>query len=606
MQVKRVPSLAKPVKAAIQVPGSKSIANRALLCAALAKGASTIDNLPDSEDVAVMLEALPQLGARVRKVRSGKQAAQSVVIAGTPKVKKSTKQKTVVHTENAGTATRFMLPHIPSGGVLTGNRYMQKRPIGELVQSLQQLGMEMEAPTSCPPVQVLNNTVSKRDVVLDSSVSSQYVSSLMMFGPKVESALRKPLRISRTGKIVSQPYVKMTQQVMQHFGATVRMKDERTITAGGSYVANDFSVPADASSATYWWALAAITGSVITTPGVHPDAAVAQADTAMLAILQKMGCTIQQYAMQNGEVVNAGVVVSGPRTLKPITVDMRACPDAVLSVAIVAACADGTSLIKHIAHLEAKETNRLTLLRENLHRVGIRTELEGSTGQHLRIYGNPQALKPAIITTDNDHRFAMAFAILGQRVDGMHIEQPQCVRKSYANFWNDLRAVQRIAKQQNIVLIGMRGTGKSTVGAYWAKRYNTSLLDTDDLIEQHIGTTIQAFVAAKGWSAFRKVERQIVKRALKQTGVVVSLGGGAVLDAVTQRELANHLVVFIYSPVTELHKRLRADHANTQRPAFADVNSTKPMSLAELRNVWNERKELYYSLADYVLDSRNN
>lgn len=549
--VKRIQPLAKPVKYSLAVPGSKSFVNRALICAALKKGVTTIYNPNYCDDVVYLIRALDALGVRIVKTPT------KLVVYGTGGV--FTKPKRSLFLGNAGTAIRFVLPFVPAGTVITGNAAMQQRPIQPLVEALRQLGYVIESPTGCPPVKIIDTTISRSSVTIDGSLSSQYISALVF----LQSTLTKPFQLHITGVQSSRPYIAMTKAV---------------ITYVNKHKA--YTVPADASSATYWWALAAITGSKITVDNI--DLNIQQADLQFLNALKRMGCRVD------------GTTVTGPQTLTPITINMRDFPDSVMSLAVVAACTPGKTIITNIEHLKVKETDRLAVLVKNLKAVGVKV---AATTSQLTIYGNPKTLHGGPIATHNDHRFAMAFAILGLRQPGIIIDDTECVRKSYPNFWKDLRAVQQQSKKQTIVLTGMRASGKTTLGQALAKQYKAHFIDIDVEITKHVRMPISTYVTKYGWDAFRSVEKKVTKQFATIENAVIATGGGTLISAQNYAIFKHYYIIFLHVPISVLKDRLRKD--TNVRPAL------QTHTLKEIGGIWKERKATYFSIADQIYDSRH-
>lgn len=575
MPSKIIKPLAKPIKYALGVPGSKSYMNRALICVALAQGTSRITQPNYCDDTQRLLKALQQLGVSITP------NATAISIRG--KRGGFVVPRRTLQMGNAGTATRFLTPLLPVGARLTGDAYMQKRPLTDLLHALTDLGFVVDAPSGCPPVTMLSREQSNSTITVSGKVSSQYLSALLLLAP----TLPHGLTIQVKSRLVSRPYVDATIHVMKQFGIRVQRKGYTQFrVAAQKYKATNYTVPADSSSATYWWTLAAITGSAITVANI--DLNDKQPDLAFLSALQRMGCTVQ------------GTTVTGPQQLKPITIDMGDFPDSVMSLAVVAACAPGITTIKNIAHLTVKETDRLHLLVRNLRAVGITAKASSS---ELRIQGNPAKIKGGNIVTEHDHRFAMAFAILGLRTGKMRIDIPSCVKKSYPTFWNDLQAVQRHSAQQTIVLTGMRGSGKSTIGKQLAKRYRAQFIDTDVEIEKHAGISITEYVKLHGWKQFRILEERIAKRYARVRNAIIATGGGTLLSDTSYVKLKHNYIILLHAPLSMLHARVNADKRTKQRrPALMTHKITGKRN--ELAQVWKQRKTRYYHVADNIYDSR--
>ncbi len=565
-----VTPLAKPIKYSIAVPGSKSLMNRALICAALGKGKSVLRNPIYCDDTNYMMNALEKLGVRIVK------KPNAVWIYG--KGGKFTSPQRPLHLGNAGTTTRFLIPLVPAGTIVTGNKHMQKRPLTDLLKALETLGYIYETETGCPPVKIVSRNQATSTITIKGTMSSQYISALLMLAP----TLQKRLTINVSGTLVSKPYVAMTLQVMKEFGIKVTNKNFKQFTIQPqTYTPTTYEVEGDASSATYWWALAAISGSTITVTNVPEDTL--QPDRDILRVLEKMDCRVE------------GNTVIGPVTSpNAVEVSMRHMPDAVMSVAMVAVCARGTTVLKQIAHLAIKETNRLTVLADNLKNLGVKVKV---TKDRIEITGQPKKWKRGVIATHDDHRFAMAFGILGLVQPGITIDTPACVRKSYPTFWNDLRSIQRHSKDQTIVLTGMRGSGKSTLAKHLAKKYTATLIDLDNEIEKELGMTINQFIdknPSTGWKGFRKVERELTKKFSNQKNTIIATGGGTLMFDENYAIIKHNYIVFLNSPLAVLKKRLVQD--SNKRPAL--LHDT----LKELGSIWQERKSQYYFVADQIFD----
>jgi 3-phosphoshikimate 1-carboxyvinyltransferase len=407
-----------PIVAEVSVPGSKSLTNRALMVASLAEGTSHLSNVLHSDDTDYMMTHLRTLGVSLHATADhvemeGRGGCFPAADASLP-------------CGNAGTTVRFLTALctlVPGTQLITGDQRMQARPIGDLVEALAGLGADVEATDRCPPVRVRSRGLQGGSVRVRANISSQYLSGLLMVSPYAQ----QPVSLDVVGEMVSPSYIDLTLDVMAAFGVTVDRSERRRFNIPlQRYKAQAFAIEGDATSAGYWWALAAITGSRITVRNVHP--ASHQGDIELLPILERMGCEIS---------LSQGVTVQGPATLRsPGVVDMSRLPDGVMTLAVIAALARGETSLVNVANLRVKESNRLAALVKELHRVGIAaTELPDG----LRIHGGePQG---AVIDTYADHRMAMSFAVLGARVPGMSIRDPACVSKSYPTFFEQLQAL---------------------------------------------------------------------------------------------------------------------------------------------------------------------
>jgi 3-phosphoshikimate 1-carboxyvinyltransferase len=409
-----------PLDARVRVPGSKSLSNRALLIAALARGQSRLAGVLDSDDIQVMARALRAVGARIE---IGADAWLVDGVDGAPRVPVAP-----VDVGASGTAARFLtalLALVPGPAHLDGSPRMRERPIADLVDALRALGVDIEAQGmgGCPPVRCRGGASFGGSVEVNASRSSQYVSALLLIGPYARGSFELHMQ---SGLLVSRPYVDVTLQTMRTFGAAAGWEGEAGlwVTPGRGYAGRDYAIEPDASTAAYFFAAAAITGGrvcVLDLPGAS-----AQADMGFLGVLEQMGCTVVRN--------DAGVEVRGPAArLKAVDVDMNAMPDAVLAAAVVAAFAEGTTQIRNVGNLRIKESDRLAALETELRRLGADAH---ASADGLTI--TPGPLHAATIQTYDDHRMAMAFGLAGLRVPGVRIADPSCVSKSWPQYFQAL------------------------------------------------------------------------------------------------------------------------------------------------------------------------
>jgi 3-phosphoshikimate 1-carboxyvinyltransferase len=339
-----------------------------------------------------------------------------------------------------------------------GSPRMRQRPIQDLLDGLAALGVRArsEAGTGCPPVRIETAGLSGGEVCVSGSVSSQFVSALLMAAP----AAARPVTIRVTGPLVSKPYVDMTLAVMAHFDCRLKIEDCRMqnaeqhqepcvssgllpefcnlqsaicihVPAPAVYRACRYVVEPDASSASYFLAAAAATGGQVTVEGLWRDSA--QGDVRFAEVLQEMGCEVA-WGPQ-------GVTVKGPAALRGVQVDLGAMPDMVLTLAPLALLARGRTVIRNVANLRVKESDRLAALAAELARLGaqVRQFPDG-----LEILP-PETIRPAEVATYNDHRMAMGMSIVGLARPGVAIAGAECVSKTYPGFFEDL---ERLTEQQ--------------------------------------------------------------------------------------------------------------------------------------------------------------
>ncbi|MEJ2037961.1 MAG: 3-phosphoshikimate 1-carboxyvinyltransferase [Desulfosarcinaceae bacterium] len=402
-------------KASVQVPGSKSYTHRTLIAAALSDGACMVRNPLRSEDTQLTLEALGRMGVAY------KDQGEALELAGCSGRLGPCREP--IHLGTSGTSMRLLAGIVVLGQgtyTLTGSERMHQRPIQPLLDSLKELGVEARslAGNGCPPVAVEGGQCPGGRTRIDCSVSSQYLSALMLAGP----CLAHGLRINVTGGPVSKPYIDLTVDILHTFGIRLE-RDGYTrfkIPGGQVYQAGDYTVEADGSQAGYFWGAAAISGNLVKAEGV--TSASRQGDVALARVLERMGCRVDDAP--------DGIAVAGAPALTGVDVDMADMPDMVPTLAVVAAFARGTTTIRNVAHLRAKESDRLAAVCRELGKMGIRTASDEDT---LTIHGGrPQG---ADIETYNDHRIAMSFAMAGVKVPGVRILDEACVEKSFPGFW---------------------------------------------------------------------------------------------------------------------------------------------------------------------------
>ena len=412
---------AGPLDFTIRVPGSKSLTNRALVLAALAETECTLTGALQSEDTQVMADCLRQLGWAV----AVDAPAERITVTRPPGSAIIPERTADLFVGNSGTTVRFLTAMLALGkGVynLDGVPRMRERPIQDLLDALGQLGVSAtsDAGTGCPPVTVHANGLYGGAVRVKADTSSQYLSGLLLAAPFAGG----DTVIEVAAGAVSEPYILMTVALLREFGLLV---DE---IAPGRYVVpgrqghdrREFAVEPDASSASYFFAAAAITGGRATVTGLTRDSL--QGDVAFVDALAAMGCAVTEWPA-------ALTVVGGP--LRGIDLDMNAISDTVMTLAAVACFADGPTTIRNVAHIRHKETDRLAAVATELRKFGAAVT---ETADGLVIV--PGALTGAAVDTYNDHRMAMSLALVGLRIPGVVVNDPGCVGKTYPGFWRDL------------------------------------------------------------------------------------------------------------------------------------------------------------------------
>lgn len=417
------------MKAEVRPPGSKSITNRALVCAALAEGTSILRGALDSEDTHVMIAGLRSLGIVIDVQDNGRILTVHGCGGSFPV------QTADIFVENSGTTIRFLTALVALGHGrfrLDGIARMRERPIGDLAAALNQLGaqVECESPDQCPPVAVTASGLVGGGVTIRGDLSSQFLSGLMMVSPFAD----KDVAIQVEGTLVSIPYVEMTESVMQAFGAQVSRTPDNShirVATDARYAAREYAIEPDASAASYFWAAAAIAGGQVTVLGLHRNSL--QGDVQFVECLRQMGCDVTYHS--------DSVTVTG-RQLRGVDVDMNGISDTVQTLSVVALFAEGSTRIRNVGHIRHKETDRIAAVATELRKLGA-TVAEHSDGLEIQ----PGPLRAAAIDTYNDHRMAMSFALAGLKIPGVVIKDPGCTVKTYPEYFQDLNKLLRNSEE---------------------------------------------------------------------------------------------------------------------------------------------------------------
>ena len=415
--------ISHPMNASVRVPGSKSLTNRALLVAALAQGQTRLSNALFSDDSRYFAESLVRLGFSIISDES----SSSYLIQGLGG--RIPAHQADLYVGNAGTAARFLTAMLSLGqGVFTvdGEPRMRQRPIGDLIQALNQLGVDVASPTGCLPIRMKAGGLNGGKTSVSGEASSQFLSGMLMAAPYAKSAME----ITVTGELNSKPYVDLTLGVMADFGVAVDRKGyEQFRILPGRYQAREtYSIESDASAASYFFAAPAILSGTVRVENI--SRASRQGDIAFLDILQRMGCQV--------ETGSNYIDVTGPEKLNGVDVDMSDVSDTAQTLAVIAPFGTSPTTIHGIGFIRAKETDRIGAVSAELSRLGVKVE-EHADG--MTIFP-AQAIHPAFIHTYNDHRMAMAFALIGLKVPGIQIENPTCVSKTFPNFFDVLETLR--------------------------------------------------------------------------------------------------------------------------------------------------------------------
>jgi len=401
--------------ASVSVPGSKSYTHRVLIAASLSDGTCTIKNGLKSEDTVLTANALRQTGISITEENN-----HLIVKGGNGRLKTC---KDPIFLGNSGTSMRLLTGVVSIGeGVytLTGTDRMCERPIQDLLDGLNQIGVSARSKfgNGCPPIEVPGGITKGGAISIRCDKSSQYISSLLLLAP----CTKEGLDITVIGEMVSKPYVDLTLDIMSLFGIKCKRYgyEQFTIKGRQPYKAGAFLVEPDCSQAGYFWAAAAVMGADIKVKDINENTR--QGDIRFTRILEQMGCEIIHE--QDGVRVRGGA-------LSGIEADMADMPDMVPTLAVVAAFAKGKTVIKNVAHLKDKESDRLGSVAAELSKIGI--DAKANESGLIVTGGEPHG---AEIETYNDHRMAMSFSLVGLKVPGIVIKNERCVDKSFPTFWD--------------------------------------------------------------------------------------------------------------------------------------------------------------------------
>ncbi len=404
----------------VRVPGSKSVTNRALLLAGLASGTSVLRGALEAGDTDAFAAGLRSLGVAVER------RGDDLLVTGAGGVFPATGAD--VFCAEAGTAARFLLAAAAAGDGayrFDAAPQLRRRPLGLLLDALRAQGARTQPDDATGlPLTLQARGLTGGAVRLPGDTSSQFVSALLMAAPLGNA----PLDL-RVDGLVSRPYVTMTLRMMEQFGARPEdAGDDRFVVAPGSYDGREYDVEPDASTASYFFAAAAVAGRVQVL-GLRREHAL-QGDVAFLDVLECMGCTVDDEP--------EGVRVAGPAALAGLTVDMTDIPDTFMTLAAIAPLATSPVTVTGIGNVRLKESDRIAAVEENLRRTGVKTE---SGPDWLRVF--PGTPRGASVDPHDDHRIAMAFSVLGLRVPGIVIEDPGCVAKTCPTFFDLWTALEQ-------------------------------------------------------------------------------------------------------------------------------------------------------------------
>ena len=413
----------------VDIPGSKSITNRAMILAALNEKETLLKNMLFSDDTLYMIDALQKLGNELIVDKE----AKTVLIKPN---KEKNWGKVELFVGNAGTAMRFLPTYIATGNgevVLTGIERMKDRPIKDLVDALQGLGVEVEyvERIGFPPIRIKAKGLNGGRISIKGDKSSQYITSILLSAPYAKS----PVEIDIIGDLVSIPYVEITKKMMEDFGATFKNDNYKKLTIEpAKYSRDSYIIEGDCSSASYFFAMAAIAKSRVRLNNVTINSI--QGDIKFLEVLLNMGLTL----IESGE---NHIVVEGQKDLKGISVDMKHISDTAQTLSVVALFAKGPTEIKNVYNMRIKETDRIKACYNELTKLGAKV-IEKEDG--LIIYPKENINdynKNVLIDTYDDHRMAMSFSLAGLLIDNVKIHDPNCVSKTFPNYFEEFGKIYK-------------------------------------------------------------------------------------------------------------------------------------------------------------------
>ncbi|KAF5027516.1 hypothetical protein F66182_365 [Fusarium sp. NRRL 66182] len=615
--VQITPGVPKDLDVTVAPPGSKSISNRALVLAALGSGTCRIKNLLHSDDTEYMLSAIHQLGGASY---SWQEAGEVLVVEGKGGNLQASKEP--LYLGNAGTASRFLTTVVAlaspgedaSTNILTGNARMKVRPIGALVDALRSNGVEIEylGKENSLPLRIdAAGGFKGGEIELAATISSQYVSSILMAAPYAKNPVT--LRLVG-GKPISQPYIDMTISMMSSFGVDVKVSADEPNTyhiPQSTYInPSEYTIESDASSATYPLAVAAITGTKCTIPNIGSKSLQGDARFAV-DVLRPMGCSVEQS--------DYSTTVTGPAPgqLKALThVDMEPMTDAFLTASVLAAVASGTTRITGIANQRVKECNRIAAMKDQLAKFHVQcNELEDGIEVHGKGQDGGISTAEVGIYCYDDHRVAMSFSVLAVvSPSPVIITERECVGKTWPGWWDilsqvfkvdmigeepdnvaDEEADQETAIERSVFIIGMRGAGKTTAGSWMAKLLGWKFMDLDQELEKRAGRTIPEMVRGdRGWEGFRADELSLLRDVIEKNsrGHVFSCGGGLVETPVARELLKNYgknggIVLLVHRDTDQVVEYLNRD-------------KTRPAYTTEILQVYLHRKGFYNECSTHL------
>lgn len=585
------------VSGQIRVPGSKSISNRVLLMAAMGSGTCRLSGILHSDDTQVMINALERIGTKFEWIDNN----EVLVVNGTGGKFRITDSEQDIFVNHSGTSARFLTTFLTlvrgesdAPIRLTGSSRMKERPMGPLVDSLRTNGCKINylENEGCLPL-AINHTGLKGGIFhMTAKVSSTFVTSVLMSAPYASSPMTIELEEKNP---TSLPYILMTIELMAKFNIHVeRQGMNRFIVPCGVYEnPSDLEVEVDASSATYPLSMAAVTGGTVRVLGLGRESL--QGDAKFCTLLERMGCS----AVQNDN----STTVTGPSDglLQSVDINMESMTDAFMTAAVIGAVACGVTKIRGISNQRVKECNRIEVMVNELKKIGIPSgELED--GMWVEGIGKwdlkkrRETLKKSYISCHNDHRIAMSFAVLGCVLDQLIITDKECTEKTYPSFWEDCRNKLGLTIRSHltspvddvinnpcdslppcVIVIGMRGCGKSVLSQKASTQLQLKFIDIDVILEQQFRQSFSQYVSQFGLQKFRQEESELLKKLVtdKPSGSIICCGGGVVESELARTLLKNYAyVVYIKRDLDSIISNLGREISPRRIDLLEPVEST--------------------------------
>ncbi|WP_458901808.1 3-phosphoshikimate 1-carboxyvinyltransferase [Cetobacterium somerae] len=413
-------------KATIDIPGSKSITNRALILSALSGKTIILKNILLSDDTKYMIDALRALNNTIEIDEINK----TLKIIGNRNPKYDNLN---LYIGNAGTAMRFLSSYLATGegtATLYGNDRMNQRPIKDLVDSLVQLGIDVEYLSNYgyPPIRITSKGVFASYVKIDGSKSSQYISSILMAAPNFKNSIK----IELSGRVVSKPYIDMTLAMMADFGVSFNYDNNSVHISPQEYNIDEYLIEGDMSSASYFLAMALISNSTITLNNFFKNSI--QGDSKFLNILEKIGLKILNFN-------DTTITVKGVPTYKGIKLSMNDIPDVAQTLAVVGLFATSPTKVWDVENMRIKETDRISALKNEI--LKIHGDFIEFTDGFLITPKPLENYQGDFLKTYDDHRMAMSLSLIGLRVPGIKILDPDCVSKTFPNFFKEFSKIYK-------------------------------------------------------------------------------------------------------------------------------------------------------------------